>query len=299
MTDQAMKIVNGERKYFAIIPHLVDDMGLSVWAYRLYGHFRRVAGEDGGACWQSTRTLADACKMSTGQVAKAKQELVEAGLITITSERGAHGDYHVITITDVWALNMARYSQTEQTETGERSPHERYRSHHERKRSPHETKKNPGRIPTHKREKKKSLRENSPVPTERGVSDYDFSSPRSLPCYAGVNLTVKASGGDIEQEIPDEQERAKFWRYMVKAWEWCVKNNKERYFWNALEHYTIADRRNMTLSRIAGAMPNAVITWNFPNDLENGGAGYETDEYVEGIANRVLSEMNHEIEVYG
>lgn len=145
MTEQAMKIVNGERKYFAIIPHIVDDMGLSVWAYRLYGHFRRVAGEDGGACWQSTRTLAEACKMSTGQVAKAKLELVEAGLITITNERGAHGDYHVITIADVWALNMARYSQTEQTETGERSPGERYRSPHERKRSPGETKKNPGR----------------------------------------------------------------------------------------------------------------------------------------------------------
>jgi hypothetical protein len=53
------------RRYFTIIPNMVDDLGLSPYAYRLYGHFRRVAGE-AGECWQSTATLAETCKMSRG-----------------------------------------------------------------------------------------------------------------------------------------------------------------------------------------------------------------------------------------
>ncbi|GAF99333.1 unnamed protein product, partial [marine sediment metagenome] len=42
-----------DRAYFTMMPNIIDDMGLDPYAFRLYVHLRRVAGEN-GACWQST-----------------------------------------------------------------------------------------------------------------------------------------------------------------------------------------------------------------------------------------------------
>lgn len=130
------------RKYYAQIPNLIDDMNLSVYAYRLYGHLKRVAG-DTGKCFQSTKTLADACKMSMGSISKAKQELIDAGLIILETKHDKKKgyDYHEIRLIDIWAQNMIAYSQNERA----RSPHERANSPDERARSPHETKNNPSK----------------------------------------------------------------------------------------------------------------------------------------------------------
>lgn len=86
-------------------------MDLSVYAFRLYVHLKRVAERsDEGSCWESARTLATACKMSSGQVSKAKDELEQHGLITrhIKMMRGGIGDD--ITIVDIWPQNFARYA---------------------------------------------------------------------------------------------------------------------------------------------------------------------------------------------
>jgi hypothetical protein len=116
------------RKYFTLLPNLIDDLGLSVYAFRLYVHLKRVAG-DGGKSWQSARTLAKHCKMSVGKVSQAKGELLERELIKITKEPGRPGrDYDVIEIVDIWPENMAYYVQ---------------RSPHDLQRSPGELKKNP------------------------------------------------------------------------------------------------------------------------------------------------------------
>ncbi len=98
------------RKYFAMIPHSIDDLNLSVYAYRLYGHLKRVAGED-GKCWQNQSTLAKACNMSTGSIVKAKNELIDSNLIQINKEKSNHGGkpYHLITITDIWIENSIKY----------------------------------------------------------------------------------------------------------------------------------------------------------------------------------------------
>lgn len=90
---------------------MIDDLGLSVYAFRLYVHLKRVAAED-GTCWQKTGTLANACGMSTGSISKAKQELVSHNLIEITGEKRKHGgrELHHITITDIWEENIKRYS---------------------------------------------------------------------------------------------------------------------------------------------------------------------------------------------
>ncbi len=100
------------RDHFTQIPNVVDDYGLSPQAYRLYGHLRRVAGE-AGKSWQSTKTLAAACVMSTGAVSEAKKELTEAIVPFIRIEKKNHGsgqwDYDEITITDIWKLNHDVY----------------------------------------------------------------------------------------------------------------------------------------------------------------------------------------------
>lgn len=131
-------------KYRTEIPNLLDDSDLSVYAFRLYVHLKRVAG-DSGRCYQSTATMAKACKMSAGMVSKAKNELVSKDLIVLTIKKGEHGEFdsHLIEIKDIWAENYSRYSTC--------SPHEQEPSLYEqdlshdvnRTVSPHETKKEP------------------------------------------------------------------------------------------------------------------------------------------------------------
>lgn len=109
------------RKYRTEIPNIVDDLGLSVYAYRLYGHIRRVAGES-GECFQSTSTLARACGMSAGKISDAKKELSKprrelSGLPLIRISKRDQppgilkrkGDS--IKIVDVWEANYALYSK--------------------------------------------------------------------------------------------------------------------------------------------------------------------------------------------
>lgn len=96
------------RAYYTMIPNMVDDLELSPYAFRLYAHLRRVAGENGSS-WQSTRTLAKKCKMSTGKVSDSKKELQHARLIMITKCRCDRGEYDDITIVDIWKENNALY----------------------------------------------------------------------------------------------------------------------------------------------------------------------------------------------
>ena len=99
------------RQYRTEIPNLIDDMDLSVYAFRLYVHLKRVAGaSEDGACWQSTRTLAKHCGMSVSKVSQSKQELVDAGLIEIDQGGWKRGKADIISICDIWPQNFVRYS---------------------------------------------------------------------------------------------------------------------------------------------------------------------------------------------
>lgn len=102
------------RKYRTELPNLVDDLGLSVYAYRLYGHIKRVAGgAPGGVCREGVRRMAERCCMSKGMVTKARQELERAGLITSQQTTDAAGDPDVlrITVVDIWHRNFAAFSE--------------------------------------------------------------------------------------------------------------------------------------------------------------------------------------------
>ena len=110
MSTESMIADSGDlRKYRTELPNLIDDMDLSVYAFRLYVHLKRVAGQN-GQCWQSTRTLATHCKMSVSKVSQSKQELIDAGLIMVDAGDRTQGQSDTITICDIWGQNFVRYS---------------------------------------------------------------------------------------------------------------------------------------------------------------------------------------------
>lgn len=112
MSNNLITEEKNERVYFSMIPNMICELGLSVYAMALYVRLKRRAGET-GECWESTRNLAAGCRMSTKKVGEAKRELEAAGLIKIKTAEGIHGGrpYHVITIVDVWQRNLELFSQ--------------------------------------------------------------------------------------------------------------------------------------------------------------------------------------------
>ena len=111
MTTYEVRDAGKSQDYFISIPNMIDDMELSVHAFRLYAHYKRRAG-DSGVCFESTDTLAKHCHMSMGTVSKARKELIKAKLISVTREKNKFGGKpkFVVTITDIWPENMAKYS---------------------------------------------------------------------------------------------------------------------------------------------------------------------------------------------
>lgn len=105
-----------EGKYFHLMVNMADD-DLNPYQYRLYGHYKRVCGESrDGACWESTRTTAEKCRMSAGKVTSTRRELVEMGYIQITA--GAKDQTLAVTLKDMMGVNIRRYQKSESSEFG-------------------------------------------------------------------------------------------------------------------------------------------------------------------------------------
>jgi hypothetical protein len=99
------------RKYRIELPNLIDDMDLSVYAFRLYVHLRRRAGAAAdGYCAESQRELATACKMSRGAVQDALEELMKAELICVEKSKYGKSSPDRITLSDLWARNYKTFS---------------------------------------------------------------------------------------------------------------------------------------------------------------------------------------------
>jgi hypothetical protein len=99
-----------DRRYYTIIPNMLDDLGLSPYAIRLYLRLKRRAG-DNGKCFENSQHLAEGCRMSKTQISRSKAALVKADLITIKKRFLGHGHFpgHLITITDIWKRNVEYY----------------------------------------------------------------------------------------------------------------------------------------------------------------------------------------------
>jgi hypothetical protein len=124
------------RKYRIELPNLYDDADLDPYEFRLLAHYKRV-----GNCYQSTKTTAEKCKMSTGKVSQARDSLHEKGFIVIDEMLSEH-DTLQITVVDRWAENFAKYSQ-QKADKQSRSQSEQGVHHMNGQRSPGETKKEP------------------------------------------------------------------------------------------------------------------------------------------------------------
>ena len=105
--------------HFTQVPHLVDDMELSLAAFRLYVHLKRVTGDnEGGLCWEGQDRLADICRMNTKTVVRAKKELAAAGLIKIETDIKGGRPRHIIKVIDVWDKNQANYIEVKELPRG-------------------------------------------------------------------------------------------------------------------------------------------------------------------------------------
>ena len=103
-----------DRRYRMELPNLLDDLDLSPHAFRLFCHLKRVCGAGAtGVSWQSTKTLAVACRMSAGAVSAAKKELLQPrpelngkSLISITRHGNSSDRIHIV---DIWDENAQAF----------------------------------------------------------------------------------------------------------------------------------------------------------------------------------------------
>lgn len=98
------------RKYRTELPNMIDDLNLSPFAYRLYGHYKRRAGANGGECTEGLRGLARSCRMSINSVRGARDELAALKLIKRRPAIDALGVRDYVSIVDIWAANFAKYA---------------------------------------------------------------------------------------------------------------------------------------------------------------------------------------------
>ena len=101
------------RSRFWQTPNMVDDMKLSVHAFRLFQHFLRACGNN-QTCKQSSRLLMKWCSMTPSKIVSAKRELVGAGLIEITKFQTRNGLGDEVSIpADIWRFNSYVYMEDE------------------------------------------------------------------------------------------------------------------------------------------------------------------------------------------
>lgn len=268
MAEYQIKDEGDPRKYFIIVPNLVDDMDLSVYAFRLYVHLKRVAG-DKGECWQSTATLAMACKMSVGSVSKAKKELIKHQLIIVEKMISDHGEFdrHVIHIADIWQRNNDNFApcpgqpQPVHQVNGTYSPGEQDRSPGEQDRSPSETKNNPI--------KKNPIKEkhlNAPNGATQGLKSFmALFGARRIKTVAQYNLLL-----DLERKYGT----TKF-----------------------LEAATWAAESGMDMGRAVHAMQTALPNWGNRKSGKNGNQGEmsTTERYkLPEVDNEAIEELRRD-----
>jgi DNA-binding MarR family transcriptional regulator len=99
--------------YFAMIPHMADD-DLDPFEYRLYGHYTRVCGQEGGRCFQSVKDIHEKTCMSPTAITKARNSLQSKGYINVVIPDGRarrKGENISVTLIDRWQENVERYQK--------------------------------------------------------------------------------------------------------------------------------------------------------------------------------------------
>jgi hypothetical protein len=183
-----------ERKYRTELPNFIDDLGLSVYAYRLYGYVKRRAGAKGGVCNEGLRGIARECGMSLATASKARKELLELGLIRVHVEtvrsgaEGKPGKYDLISISDIWSLNKAYYAavKCEVVPKGDASLRREYLASYLA---------SSGKIPVELQ------------PASEGVLPREHPSQGVSPCEQGCSTTRTGGGRVVERKKEPLEER--------------------------------------------------------------------------------------------
>ncbi len=105
-------------KYFTQIPNILAELELSPSEFRLYFEYKRIAGEK-GACWKSLMMLSQEIGIGQRTIQECNKTLSEprdklGGLSLIKlihrfKDDGSR-DTSVITIVDIWPINMTYFS---------------------------------------------------------------------------------------------------------------------------------------------------------------------------------------------
>jgi hypothetical protein len=194
MSDLQVRDDSDEKKYFTQIPNIIEIKGLGVYAFRLYFHLKRVAG-DKGKCYKSTETLAKDCGIGMASVSRAKKELIEHKLITIEKKKSKRGKpYHEIRIVNIWDENMAYFSKT--------SPQEVITSEEEFITSPQEIKNNPSKNKTNNKRKSRKR-------------DVRLDHPAIIAYREEVHLHVPIN---LRDDVIKKVDNAEKWKDIIHNW---------------------------------------------------------------------------------
>lgn len=95
-----------DHHYRTELPNIIFEMGLSMEAFVLYSHLKKIAG-DNGQCFKSVPHLAKDCGMGETKLRQSMKKLQEINLIKIIYRKNVDGSpsTNLITITPIWRLN--------------------------------------------------------------------------------------------------------------------------------------------------------------------------------------------------
>ena len=100
--------------YRTEIPNIIEELGLCPFEYRLYCHYKKVAG-DRGSCFETNAKTAEICNMSVTSVKEKRKSLAlprdkigGKSLIIVTERKRKDGNHAptLIEIVDIWPDNF-------------------------------------------------------------------------------------------------------------------------------------------------------------------------------------------------
>jgi hypothetical protein len=122
MSDEDEEDLFVDRSPFIMVAKLLLYLGLSPYAGWLMVRILDRAGLD-SVCYENTTHLAEACRMSTAQVSRAKAELRNAGLIKVEKKSFRHGHFpsDIITPIPLWKENKDYFGNNNPVTVGNRT----------------------------------------------------------------------------------------------------------------------------------------------------------------------------------
>lgn len=108
------RLINPRAAYdWSRISNELDDMGLSMPAYRVYCNLLRRSDKHSHTCYPGTRRIAHDCRANRKTILEALQELEERGMLKVERGWGKRSDYEILPKTS-WTL----VPKTDQSEIG-------------------------------------------------------------------------------------------------------------------------------------------------------------------------------------